>query len=112
MMHQGRFSPADEEYGDRVTFVTKTSSARNQAWLAMQQCERENALPPKMKTPIGALLTRSCQEQKEINGQGKAGIKRLRTDRIAMQQGADRKGDATKLQACVKKPNGRPRSMA
>jgi protein-disulfide isomerase len=104
MMHQTLFPQLLKEYGDRVTFVYKDFPLPNHAW-ASHAAVNANCLAAQNEDAYWSFVDSVHASQKEINGQGTQELRVAELDRIAMQQGADHKVDATQLQACVKSQN-------
>jgi protein-disulfide isomerase len=104
MMHQTLFPQLLKEYGDRVTFVYKDFPLPNHAW-ASHAAVNANCLAAQNADAYWNFVDSVHASQKEINGQGTQELRVAELDRIAMQQGADHKVDATQLQACVKSQN-------
>ncbi len=104
MMHQTLFPQLLKEYGDRVTFVYKDFPLPNHAW-ASHAAVNANCLASQNEDAYWNFVDSVHARQKEINGQGTQELRVAELDRIAMQQGADHKVDATQLQACVKSQN-------
>jgi protein-disulfide isomerase len=104
MMHQTLFPQLLKEYGDRVTFVYKDFPLPNHAW-ASHAAVNANCLAAQNEDAYWSFVDSVHASQKEINGQGTQELRVAELDRIAVQQGADHKVDATQLQACVKSQN-------
>jgi protein-disulfide isomerase len=104
MMHQTLFPQLLKEYGDRVTFVYKDFPLPNHAW-ASHAAVNANCLAAQNADAYWSFVDSVHASQKEINGQGTQELRVAELDRIAMQQGADHKIDATQLQACIKSQN-------
>jgi protein-disulfide isomerase len=104
MMHQTLFPELLKEYGDRVTFIYKDFPLPNHAW-ASHAAVDANCLAAQNEDAYWNFIDSVHARQKEINGQGTQEQRLAELDRIATQQGADHKIDATQLQACVKGQN-------
>ena len=104
MMHQILFPELLKEYGDRVTFVYKDFPLPNHAW-ASHAAVDANCLAAQNEDAYWNFVDSVHASQKEINGQATPESRLAELDRLAMQQGADHKLDATQLQACLKTQN-------
>lgn len=104
MMHQILFPELLKEYGDRVTFIYKDFPIPSHPW-ANHAAVDANCLAAQNGDAYWSFVDSVHASQQEINGKGTQELRLAELDRMAMQQGADHKVDASSLQACVKTQN-------
>jgi protein-disulfide isomerase len=101
MMHQTLFPELLKEYGDRVSFIYKDFPLPNHPW-AMHAAVNANCLAAQNQDAYWSFVDTVHGSQQEINGQPTPELRFAELDRLAMQQGAEHKVDASTLQTCVK----------